>query len=730
MLRNGLRDLSSKLDTLYSEALLRIDDQSEDDRTLALKALRWVAYTYRPLDACTLQEAMAIEPEAADFYSGAEPAIEDILDVCAGLLVVDGMNRSIRLVHYTAQDYFDGLADSRFLNAHAAIAADCITYLSYRIIQESGNAKRYPLKLLPYASTFWAQHAKAKGGSLLQTRIKEYLTGDPRVYLRTITEYDRSDPWAFSRPLHEPDTCHGIGIAAFLGLDDILINLLQDTKDINALSYYGLTALHLAVRNDQATAIDILLRHDADTERRGRNPPNRTPLLLAIEVEALSAAAALIDRGANVMTLNSEHITPVATVHCESPVRFLELLFNAGAILQAQDILSTKSPLMSSVLRNHDIKTIQWLAEHASYPASKISTPSMALMDATVLESEQFVLTMLKYGADINITSSGGSTALHWACSDEHFAVMRALLHHGIDVDAQDRLGRTALHLAAYQGRKNAAVLLLNHRARINTRDITNATALHAACVGGQPVVSRLLLDSGIAVDAEDTCGHSALHYAARYGCVDNLELLLQYGAGVNKQDSNGWTPLLIAIEYGQTHIAVALLQWGVDVDMYDAEGMTALHKATAKGNVMIVKKILNENPAVGTRTRHTLSTKYSENEQGLREMYSGVEGITDIDCGDAVRAKLIIPETAPTTWHATRIGCLVHVRQRFLEWKVWRKGMTALDIANLRNDVAIIRLLKPLIKEPEEVDPPLIDRYLCDIFRVLSIDEIGGKLS
>ncbi|KAL8634792.1 MAG: hypothetical protein Q9226_009433, partial [Calogaya cf. arnoldii] len=89
-----------------------------DDRILAEKALRWVAYTYRPLNAEALQEALAIEPGDLDFDVEAMHRIGLILDVCAGLLIHDNENDTVRLVHYTAQDYFDRNAGSRFDKAH------------------------------------------------------------------------------------------------------------------------------------------------------------------------------------------------------------------------------------------------------------------------------------------------------------------------------------------------------------------------------------------------------------------------------------------------------------------------------------------------------------------------------------------------------------------------------------------------------------------------------------
>ena len=89
MLKKALANLSSDLDVLYDDALLRIESQHQDYRELAEKALCWIAYSFRPLSAGELQEALAIVPGEMDFDEEALPSINLVLDVCAGLLVHD-----------------------------------------------------------------------------------------------------------------------------------------------------------------------------------------------------------------------------------------------------------------------------------------------------------------------------------------------------------------------------------------------------------------------------------------------------------------------------------------------------------------------------------------------------------------------------------------------------------------------------------------------------------------
>lgn len=247
MLKKALDNLSNNLNVLYDDALLRTESQSEEDHRLAMKAIRWVAYTFRPLSADILRVALAIEPDATGYDYEAIPAISLILDVCAGLLILDEENEVVRLVHYTAQDYFDSYSQSSFNKARASIAGECIMYLGYDCFQQQWS-RRWPSsyrmlgikglkrssrsrpdvsELYEYASCFWAQHVTAKRDYDLNVQVREFLARSPRITLRNPSQY-RTDFYGthHGRASHPLDKHHGCEIAAFFGLHDELERFL------------------------------------------------------------------------------------------------------------------------------------------------------------------------------------------------------------------------------------------------------------------------------------------------------------------------------------------------------------------------------------------------------------------------------------------------------------------------------------------------------------------------
>ncbi|KAJ6555662.1 hypothetical protein DFH09DRAFT_1037923 [Mycena vulgaris] len=129
--REELKNLPKDLKNTYDEAMQRIDHQSEEDRQLAQLTLIWVAYAKRPLLVGELQEALATGPEDTALDPDNLLDMDIVLSVCAGLVVVDETASTVRLIHYTAQDYLDTFQTHQFLNARTEIVSRCLAYFAF-----------------------------------------------------------------------------------------------------------------------------------------------------------------------------------------------------------------------------------------------------------------------------------------------------------------------------------------------------------------------------------------------------------------------------------------------------------------------------------------------------------------------------------------------------------------------------------------------------------------------
>ncbi|KAJ7453548.1 hypothetical protein B0H11DRAFT_1820424, partial [Mycena galericulata] len=123
--RETLNGMQSNLNTTYDDIMERIDRQSEEDRILARRTLSWVSNAKRPLHVSELIEALAIEPSIPDLDPDNMLDIDIVLSVCAGLVIVDEENGSVRLIHYTTQVYLDGIQGKEFPDAQTEITMAC-----------------------------------------------------------------------------------------------------------------------------------------------------------------------------------------------------------------------------------------------------------------------------------------------------------------------------------------------------------------------------------------------------------------------------------------------------------------------------------------------------------------------------------------------------------------------------------------------------------------------------
>ena len=105
--RNALNNLPTKVNDTYDEAMKRIQRQSEVDMALAKHVLSWITHARRPLSYGELQHALTVTPHVTDQVT--ETLVDKLflIDVCAGLVVIEEQSHIIRLVrkYFTAEWY-------------------------------------------------------------------------------------------------------------------------------------------------------------------------------------------------------------------------------------------------------------------------------------------------------------------------------------------------------------------------------------------------------------------------------------------------------------------------------------------------------------------------------------------------------------------------------------------------------------------------------------------------
>lgn len=204
---------------------------------------------------------------------------------------------------------------------------------------------------------------------------------------------------------------------------------------------------------------------------------------------------------------------------------------------------------------------------------------------------ENVVFKLIQAGADINIRTDGGATALHLASysgqsskNSDNSAVLEiqstflpfvickskpllssfflhldsenivaTLLEVGADVNAGDDDYYTSLHVVAYMGYENIVDLLVYHRVDVCAQSSDDTTALHFASENpNNGDIVEFLVYLGADVNATDADNWTPLHYAAQNGSIDAAKILIANQANINAITVNAETPILFAAANGK----------------------------------------------------------------------------------------------------------------------------------------------------------------------------------
>ncbi|KAL9098799.1 MAG: hypothetical protein Q9163_005607 [Psora crenata] len=137
------------------------------------------------------------------------------------------------------------------------------------------------------------------------------------------------------------------------------------------------------------------------------------------------------------------------------------------------------------------------------------------LMIASSLKDEDgSVDLLLSKGADVNMKTNNGQTALHLTTSKSNLSIARKLLAHGASARVKDKQGQLPLHRAAAIGSVPLIELMLENRTPLNATDVSGLSALHHAISEGHGDAALALLRAGAESDKRDSDGYLAIDLA------------------------------------------------------------------------------------------------------------------------------------------------------------------------------------------------------------------------
>ena len=217
------------------------------------------------------------------------------------------------------------------------------------------------------------------------------------------------------------------------------------------------------------------------------------------------------------------------------------------------------------------------------------------------------VKTLLGLGADINLVSTRGSTALTEALLVEDLDISEHLVGYPelhVNAKASNEWDRTVLVIGACYGYTDFVRLLLGRSdVLVNAQDISGDTALHIAVINNCYESVQLILGyRQTDINVRNQHGASPLIVAATYGYEDIVELLLETGADTSIKDEFGGTAILRAVDEGNISTVQMMLERSVDFRKVDDLGRTILHGASINGHCDIIRLLVDAGLAVDVR--------------------------------------------------------------------------------------------------------------------------------
>ena len=199
--------------------------------------------------------------------------------------------------------------------------------------------------------------------------------------------------------------------------------------------------------------------------------------------------------------------------------------------------------------------------------------------------------------AIIDKPDSNRASPLIWAIYRKDIISVKLLLKAGADVNVRTKQGCTALHFAAFNSDLLSIKLLLQYRSVVSHQESSLINALIFAAHSCQKSeVFQVLLAVGTDIKARDMFDNTALVRSAAMNNTFRITTLLDFGAQIDVIDADGNTPLPNAIRFGQNNTVQTLLERGADYTLINLDGDIFLHRAAQSGDLLTINILRNAN--------------------------------------------------------------------------------------------------------------------------------------
>lgn len=548
----ALEVLPNELDGTFKDAMSRIADLSLNHREITMDFLRWVVFAEEPLHVVAIEHAIAVTESDDDINQDYIIQASVLASMCAGLVQFDESD-CVRLVHYSAQDFFRRNWEQYFPQGRDKLASVCLTYLlfepfrmgacsgSSELTEFENRVEKYPL--LGYAAKNWGKH-------LVQT--------------------SRDDLWERARRLLHDQGCF-------------------------------------------ATLTQALWYLDNDGQSSWTGKDGSSELHLASHLGLTKLVAELVEEGVNPDIKDANGVTPLVLAAVQGNVNVAKFLIEAGASVNSVD--NTGCSVLYKATDLYQVAFVQLLVEqedidvNIAHPRQSDFTPLIRAAFDGFAEIVKLLVSVPQLEINKSGSEPAGATALIYAATAGTLDCVKILLSQpNVEIDLQDERGASALIYAAENGYTEIVEALLERDANTEALEVgTQGTALMRAIDYNAIPVVKLLLQHGANVHHKDCFDRGMLHGAACNGRSEIIELLLEFDPtlDINMQDVNGKTTLHDVARLGNENTAKVLLDHGADPTIKDKFGRTPIRIAREVNHSKILQMLREARRQREEKKRH-----------------------------------------------------------------------------------------------------------------------------
>ena len=586
------------------------------------------------------------------------------------IITIDKESNLVRLIHYTAQEYFDRNPILTPSSAQEKITKTCISYLSLIDIAQGpcrndrAMLQRLSSKpFLGYAAKNWGIHARGEPELACRETIVLFIN-DKEARASAFQAAKASiiilRGGFFSLRF---ENVPRLVFAASFGLTNIVKYFLAHNEDIEASDNYDNTALKSAAAGGHTDTVEALLAAGADIDKEGFW--GDTALTLAVVNDHEDTVNALVSKGASLQAGPFIRKSPLrAAVRC-GHMNMVSLFIENGATM------GENPSILEAAFSSQNAKLVEMVLDKMSRDQQQlvIKTSLKDYLSPQYNISSAICNLLLRRGADINLCNSMGESLLHIAAHEGFPDIAELLLDNGMDPNIKASNGFTPLHWAIFRGNLIIVELLLERGASIDAQSGAGETVLHT-CVQHNPHndILTYLIECGVLLNQSDFQGRTSLHLAAQRGLSEAVISMVEKGADIHAKDHQGWIPLQHAAANGHAHIfnvltddyaeiqqpnyksllesarlcaAIAskdshvveslLCNHELDVNVSDFNGSTSLHLAANTGQINVVTALLDRGASVHARTVDMADFTQYEDERRVAESTFHLQWITPL---------------------------------------------------------------------------------------------------